>query len=120
MQLQERLRKVVVGGRKAGIDLNGIAELDGGFQVLAVVVVALPALVILLLAHVGVARTSQGKKSDNSQYHHEPNHGKMLHGLSAGLHSVLAWDIGIEKWNHIAGELEQPWLRLLRGFIFRQ
>jgi hypothetical protein len=40
------------------IDLDSIDELDGGFAILACTKVALAALEIFLLAHVGIARAS--------------------------------------------------------------
>src|SRR5438045_8156326 len=52
------LRQLIVGLGKASINLGSITELNDGFTVLALTVVALPAFQVFLLSDIGIARAS--------------------------------------------------------------
>ena len=58
LRLQIRQTQLVVGFGKPAIYLGGVAELNDRFTILAFIKVALSALEILLLAHIGIVRTT--------------------------------------------------------------
>ena len=79
-QLEKGLAELVVGLGKAGVNLNGVGILNYRFAVLALGEIALAALKILLLAHIGIARTA-GEESENRAGNNETKNHRATHNF---------------------------------------
>src|SRR2546427_4623716 len=67
LQLEIGLGKLVMSVGVMGVHLNGVAELDGRFAILALVKITLTTFLVFLLPLVGIARTSHKKCSRHGQ-----------------------------------------------------
>ena len=66
-QLQVRLAQLVVCLGEPAVDQRGVRILDGGFAILPLSEVFLSTIKILLLAHVGVARTPSQQRKEKKK-----------------------------------------------------
>ena len=73
------LRQLIVGLGKASINLGSITELNDGFTVLALTVVALPAFQIFLLSDIRIARASGEHRGHTAEQDKNTNQRRMLH-----------------------------------------
>ena len=79
LQLQIGLRQLIVSLGETRVHLDRVAELDSGFAVLFFFEVTLSTFKILLLAHVGVARTAGQQRHCQSQNQEETVNGGIPH-----------------------------------------
>jgi hypothetical protein len=79
LQLEQSLRQPVMRVAVCGINLDGVLVLNGSFAILAFVVVALPALIVFLLAHVGIAGASDEDRRNQCKRQKQTKSGRRLH-----------------------------------------
>src|SRR2546427_5406660 len=88
LQLEVSLGQLVVSVSKARIHLSGVAELDGCFAILALFEVALSALEVFLLAHIGITGTAGEQGGDQSQGKNQTEYRRMPHCKSPDVGTV--------------------------------